>query len=82
MEGEVLEVPQYIPSVHKSNKPFGFGFACDALKVCSELPDDCHSGASLLSFRKKLKTYLFHRNLPTLGFIIFSNCYSLSFDGD
>ena len=30
MEGEVLEVPQFIPSVHKSTNQFGFSFAHDA----------------------------------------------------
>ena len=32
MDGEVLAVPQFIPSVHKS-KQFGFSFAYDAAKV-------------------------------------------------
>ena len=30
MEGEVLEVPQFVPSVHKSTNQFGFSFAHDA----------------------------------------------------
>ena len=33
MEGKVPEVPQFIPSVHKSSKQFGFILAYDALKV-------------------------------------------------
>ena len=60
MEGEVLEVPQFIPSVHKSSsKQFGFSLAYDAPKVWNELLDDIHSATSLLSFRKKLKAYFF-----------------------
>ena len=57
MEGEVLEVPQFIPSVHKSTKEFGFSLAYDAPKVWNELLDDIHSATSLLCFRKKLKAY-------------------------
>ena len=38
MEGEVLEMPQFIPSVHKSTKQFGFIFAYDAPKVWIEYP--------------------------------------------
>ena len=43
MDGEVLEVPQFIPSVHKSSKQFAFNFAYDDHKVWNELPDDIHS---------------------------------------
>ena len=43
MEGEVLEVPQFIASVHKSSKQFGFSFAYDDPKVLNELPDNIHS---------------------------------------
>ena len=63
-EGEVLEVPQFIPSVHKSTRHFGFSFAYDAPKVWNELPDDIRSATSLLSFRKKLKSYLFAKAFP------------------
>ena len=64
MEGEVLEVPQFIQPVHKSSKQFGFSFAYDAPKVWNELPDDIHSVTSLLSFHKKLKSYLFTKVYP------------------
>ena len=37
MEGEVLEVPQFISSIHKSTKQLGFSFACDGLKVGNDL---------------------------------------------
>ena len=30
MRGKVLEVPQFVPAVHKSSKQFGFSFAYDA----------------------------------------------------
>ena len=43
MEDEVLEVPQFIPSIHKSTKQFGFSFSYDAEKVWICLPDDMHS---------------------------------------
>ena len=64
MEGKVLEVPQFIPSVHKSTKQFGFSFAYSAHKVWDELPDDIYSATSLLSFRKKLDAYLFTKAHP------------------
>ena len=64
MECEVLEVAQFIPSVHKSCKQFGYCFAYDAPKVRNELSDDIHFATSLLSFRKKLKAYLFTKAYP------------------
>ena len=64
MEGEVLQGPQFIPSVHKSSKQFGFSFAYDAPMIWSELPDDTRSATSLPAFEKKLKAYLFTKANP------------------
>ena len=36
-------MPQFIASVHKSSKQFGFSFAYDAPNLWNELPDDIHS---------------------------------------
>ena len=52
MEGEVLEVPQFIPYVHKSSKQFGFSFAYDAPKVWNQMLYDICSATTLLSFQK------------------------------
>ena len=42
-----------------------FPFLClDAPKIWNELPHDVHSAASVTSFRKKLKTYLFAKAYP------------------
>ena len=59
-DGVFLEVPHFATSVYKSSTHFGLSFAYDAPKIWNDLPDDVvHSTASLHSFRKKLKTYLF-----------------------
>ena len=50
IEGEVLEVPQFIPSVHKLSKQFGFSFVFDAPKVWNESLDDICSVRFLLYF--------------------------------
>ena len=47
MEGGVLEVSQFIPSVHKSTKHLDIGFANAALKVWNELPGEIRSATSL-----------------------------------
>ena len=65
MEGEVLEVPQFISSIHKSSKQFGFSFAYDVHKVWNELSNDICSATSLLCFHKKLKAYLFTKACPS-----------------
>ena len=57
-------VLQFILSVHKPTKRYGFSFAYDAAKVGNELPDGIHSAISILSFRKKLKAYLFTQDYP------------------
>ena len=63
-DGVFLEVPHFAPSVYKSYKHFGLSFAYDAPKIWNGLPDDVHPATSLLSFRKKLKTYLFAQTYP------------------
>ena len=65
MEVEVLEVPQFIPSVQKSSKQFGFTFTYDAPKVWNKSSDDIHSTTSLLSFQKKLIAHLFTKAYPS-----------------
>ena len=37
------EVPQFIASVHKSTKQYGFSFTYDAAKVWNELLDNVRS---------------------------------------
>ena len=64
MEGKVLEVPQFIPPVHLSNKQFGLSFARGTPQVWNESPKDIRSVTSLLSFWKKMKTYLFPSAYP------------------
>ena len=49
MEGDVLEVPEFIPYIQKSSKQMSFSFAYDATKVWNKLLDDIHSATSLLS---------------------------------
>ena len=67
MEVDVLEVQQFIPSVHKSTKQFGFSFANNAPKVWNELPDDIHSARS---FWKKLKAYIFTTHPMFLSYFL------------
>ena len=43
---------------------FDQSFAFDAPKIWNELPHDVRSAASVASFRKKLKTYLFAKAYP------------------
>ena len=62
MGGEL--VLQIIPSVHKSTKESGFSFAHYAPKAWNVLLNDIHSATSLLSFRKKLKAFLFTNVYP------------------
>ena len=61
-----MKVPQFIPSVHLSTKPFSLGFTFDTLKVWNELPDDISSATSFLCFRKILKAYLFTKSSDCL----------------
>ena len=69
---EVLEVPQFIPSVQKSSQQFGFSFAHAAPKVWNELPDDiCHIS---FIFSEESESLCLHKSLPILSFIVFSDC--------
>ena len=61
---QYLTVPPFRSSVFKSVKHFDHSFAFDAPKIWNELPHDVHSAASVASFRKKLKTYLFAKAYP------------------
>ena len=63
-DGIILHVPQYQPSIYKSTKQFGLSFAYDAPKIWNEFPDDVRSATSIVSFRKKLKAYLFCQAYP------------------
>ena len=58
MEGEVLEVPQYTSSLHRSSKQFLIMSMMVPRYGMSYLRD-IYSATSILSFRKKLKDYLF-----------------------
>ena len=60
----LLEIPQFIPSVHKSARHFGYSFAYDAPKIWNDLPDDVRSATSIHIFRKRLKSYLFTKSYP------------------
>ena len=55
----ILDIPQYIPSLHKSSKPFSASFSFDAPKIWNDLPADIRSAPPLLSFWIRLKAYLF-----------------------
>ena len=57
-------VPPFCSSVFKSVKHFDHSFAFDAPKIWNELPHDVRSAASVASFKKKLKTYLFAKAYP------------------
>ena len=62
---QYLTVPPFRSSVFKSVKHFDDSFAFDAPKIWNELPRDVRSAASVASFSKKLKTYLFAKaSLP------------------
>ena len=54
-----LDIPQYIPSLHKSTNHFSASFSFDAPKIWNDLPVDICSAPSLMSFRRRLKAYLF-----------------------
>ena len=61
---QYLTVPPFCPSVFKSVKHFDHSFAFDAPRIWNELPHDVRSAASVASFRKKLKTYLYAKAYP------------------
>ena len=62
---QYLTVPPFRSSVFKSVKHFDHSFAFDVPKIWNELPHDVRSAASVASFRKKLKTYLFAKAYPS-----------------
>ena len=64
IDSEVLKVPEFIQSLHKSTKRLGFSFVCNTPKLWNVLPDDIHSATSLLSFRNTLKAYVFTKAYP------------------
>ena len=47
MDGQVPEVSQFIPTIHKSTKQFIYSFANDFVKVLNGLPNDIWSATSL-----------------------------------
>ena len=59
----ILVVPKFSHSSHKSVKLFGYSFAFDAPTVWNSLPVDGRSSPSLGKFRRKLKSYLFPRHI-------------------
>ena len=61
---QYLTVPPFRSSAFKSVKHFDHSFAFDAPKIWNELPHDVRSAASVASFRRKLKTYLFAKAYP------------------
>ena len=61
---QYLTDPPFRPSVFKSVKYFDHSFAFDAPRIWYELSHDVHSAASVASFRKKLKTFLFAKAYP------------------
>ena len=63
-DGVLLVVPQFTPSIHKSTKQFSASFAFDAPKIWNDLPAEVRSASTLLSFRRKLKAYLFQKAYP------------------
>ena len=73
---QYLTVPPFRSSVFKSVKNFDHSFAFDAPKIWNELPHDVRSAASVASFRKKLKTYLFAKAYPPSPLL--SPCVSLA----
>ena len=72
MEGEVLEVHQFIPSTHEPFKQFGFSFTYDAPRYgmsCRMASGFFHISSI---FSKEPETLYLHKSLPTVqGFIVF-----------
>ena len=63
-EGSFLVVPRFKPSTNKSAKQFGHSLAFDAPAVWNALPSDVRASPSIMSFRRKLKAYLFSKAFP------------------
>ena len=62
--GNFLVIPKFQPSVHKSIKHFGYGFAFDAPTVWNALPEEIRVSHCQASFRKCLKTNLYTKAYP------------------
>ena len=62
--GNLLVIPKFYPSVHKSIKQFGYSFAFDAPTVWNAMLDEIRASPSLASFRKQLKAYLYTKAFP------------------
>ena len=72
---QYLTVRPFHSLVFKSVKHFDHSFAFDASKIWNELPYDVSSAASVASFRKKIKSYLFAKAYPPQPLL--SPCVSL-----
>ena len=56
----------YIPSPYKSTKHFSANFSFDAPKIWNDLPADIRSAPSLMSFRSRLKVFIFRKAYPPI----------------
>ena len=63
----ILDIPQYMPSLPKSTKHVSTSFSFDAPKIWNYLPADIRSAPILMSFRTRLKAYLFWKGLSSLA---------------
>ena len=64
---QIVNTLLFLLSAHQSSSQsniFDHSFAFDAPKIWNKLPHDVRSSASVASFRKKLKTYLFAKANP------------------
>ena len=77
---QYLSVPPFHSSVFKSVKHFDHSSAFDAPKIWNELLYYVCSAASVASFRKKLKTYMFAKAYPPC--FMFSGAVESISDGD
>ena len=59
-----LSVPTFNNTVHKSKKQFDHSFSYDAPTLWNSLPDNVRFAPSVSTFRKRLKSYLFHLAYP------------------
>ena len=62
----MLNVPQFVLSVHRSAKQFGLSFTFVAPTIYNDMPDDVPFAINLFSIGKKLKYYLFAKFIPIL----------------
>ena len=75
-DGVLLEVPHFGTSAYKSTENYGLSFAYDAPTIWNDKLDDVCLATSIHLFRKKLKTYLFAKAIPTL-ISAFSQSFSM-----